>query len=80
MFDFSYFYYKIDNDFYMINYAHKMFIIGGEIYEDEEIFGFDPYYPSIYEQNPDDYIYEDEYDKLSFALQDKMQLRTVIVT
>lgn len=56
-----------------------MYIIGGEIYEDEEIIGFDPYYTSIYEQNPDDYIYEDEYDDLSFALQEKMQMRSVIV-
>ena len=61
-------------------YAHKMYIIGGEIYEDEEITGFDPYYPSIYEQTPDDYIYEDEYDNLSFALQDKMRLMSVIVS
>ena len=61
-------------------YAHKMYIIGGEIYEDEEITGFDPYHPSIYEQTPDDYIYEDEYDKLSFALQDKLRLLSVIVS
>ena len=61
-------------------YAHKMYIIGGEIYEDEEITGFDPYHPSIYEQTPDDYIYEDEYDNLSFALQDKLRLLSVIVS
>jgi hypothetical protein len=57
-----------------------MYIIGGEIYEDEEITGFDPYHPSIYEQTPDDYIYEDEYDNLSFALQDKLRLQSVIVS
>lgn len=57
-----------------------MYIIGGELYEDEEIIGFDPYYASIYEQTPDDYIYEDEYDTLSFALQDKLRVMTVIVS
>lgn len=57
-----------------------MYIIGGEVYEDEEIIGFDPYYSSIYEQSPDDYIYEDEYDTLSFALQDKLKMQTVIIS
>lgn len=63
----------------MSNYAHKMYIIGGEMYEDEEIIGYDPYYHSIYEQNPDEYIYEDEYDTLSFALQEKLQMRTMVI-
>lgn len=67
--------------FIYIYYAlYKMYIIGGELYEDEEIIGFDPYYTSIYEQPPDDYIYEDEYDQLSFALQDKLQMQTVIIS
>ena len=37
-----------------------MYIIGCQVYEDEEIMGAS--YLSIYEQNPDDYIVEDSYD------------------
>ena len=56
-----------------------MFIIGGEIYDDEEIMGIDAYELPIYEQDPEEYIYEDEYDALAIAIEDKLQLSSVII-
>ena len=62
------------NDNYNNNsiYTHLiMFIIGGEVYEDEEIFKFDPYYNEEIDYNNDDFIYEDEYDLMAVAIETK---------
>jgi hypothetical protein len=48
-----------------------MFIIGGEVYEDEEIFKFDPYYNEEIDYNNDDYIYDDEFDLMAIAIENK---------
>jgi hypothetical protein len=48
-----------------------MFIIGGEVYEDEEIFKFDPYYNKEIDYNNDDLYYEDEYDLMAIAIETK---------
>jgi len=48
-----------------------MFIIGGEIYEDEEIFKFDPYYNEEIDYNNDDFIYEDEYDLMAISIENR---------
>ena len=48
-----------------------MFIIGGEIYEDEEIFNFDPYYNEEIDYNNDDFIYEDEYDLMAISIENR---------
>jgi hypothetical protein len=48
-----------------------MFIIGGEVYEDEEIFKFDPYYNEEIDYNNDDFVYEDEYDLMAIAIETK---------
>jgi hypothetical protein len=39
-----------------------MYILGGQVYEDEEIMGYSYSYPSIYEQDPDEYIADDEFE------------------
>ena len=39
-----------------------MFIIGGEVYEDEEIFNIDPYYNN---DTDEDCEYEDELDVIA---------------
>jgi hypothetical protein len=44
-------------------------IIGGEIYEDEEIFKFDPYYNKEIDYNNDDFVYDDEYDLMAVAIE-----------
>jgi hypothetical protein len=51
-----------------------MFIIGGEIYEDEEIFKFDPYYNEEIDYNNDDFIYEDEYDLMAISIENRFSL------
>ena len=57
-----------------------MYIIGCQVYEDEEIVMVSSY-SSIYDQNPDEYIYEDEetheneYDKMAFDFMEKMNIR-----
>lgn len=63
---------KIDH-FYNVNiHTHFiMFIIGGEIYEDEEIFKFDPYYNEEIDYNNDDFIYEDEYDLMAISIENR---------
>jgi hypothetical protein len=60
------------NDNYNNNsvYTHLiMFIIGGEVYEDEEIFKFDPYYNKEIDYNNDDFVYDDEYDLMAVAIE-----------
>ena len=63
---------KIDN-YYCNNYHIHfiMFIIGGEVYEDEEIFKFDSYYNKEIDYNNDDLYYEDEYDLMAVAIETK---------
>ena len=65
------------------NIQLSMYIIGGEIYEDEEIDGSDEYdynvSNSVYESNPDEYIYEDDMDLLSIAYQDKMRVTSITI-
>lgn len=57
-----------------------MYIIGCQVYEDEEIVMVSSY-SSIYDQNPDEYIYEDEetleneYDKMAVDFMEKMNIR-----
>ena len=54
-----------------------MYIIGCQVYEDEEIMAISSY-SSIYEQDPDDYIMEDnetEYDKLANEFMTKMKIK-----
>ena len=49
-----------------------MFIIGGEVYEDEEIFKIDPYYnDENIDYNNDDCYYDDEYDLIATPLENK---------
>jgi hypothetical protein len=51
--------------------------ISGDIYEDEEI---ENQYPSVYDCDPDEYIYEpDEYDQLSIAIENRLNIRSVVV-
>ena len=51
--------------------------ISGDIYEDEEI---DYQYPSVYDCDPEEYIYEpDEYDELSMAIENRLNIRSVII-
>jgi len=59
---------------YINNFIHsQMYIIGSQVYEDEEIIDCDGNASqSIYDSNPDEYIYEDEIDLLSNALYDKI--------
>jgi hypothetical protein len=52
----------------------------GEVYDDEEIIGADVYYNSVYERDDTEYIYEDEYDELAISLENKLQLRSVIIS
>ena len=66
--------YKIYNSFHTFQ---DMYIIGCQVYEDEEIMPFS-LYCSIYEQDPDDYIMEDnetEYDKLANEFMIKMKIK-----
>jgi hypothetical protein len=48
-----------------------MYILGGQVYEDEEIMGYSYSYPhpssyqSIYEQDPDEYIADDEFEEIT---------------
>jgi hypothetical protein len=56
-----------------------MYIIGSQVYEDEEIMMISPY-PSIYDQDPDDYIMEDtevdnEYDLIANEFMAKMKIK-----
>jgi hypothetical protein len=66
------------------SYILNMYILGGQVYEDEEIM-MTYEYNSIYEQNPDeyivevsdgdcDYINENEHVSLSFEFMEKMKL------
>ncbi len=57
-----------------------MFIIGGEVYEDEEVMELTSYENSIYERDPEEYIYEDEYDELAIRLENRLQLKNVVVS
>lgn len=53
--------------------------ISGDIYEDEEIDYFEST-NSIYDCDPDEYIYEpDEYDELSMAIENRLNLRSVVI-
>jgi hypothetical protein len=52
----------------------------GEVYDDEEIIGDDVYYGSVYERDDDEYIYEDEYDDLAISLENKLHLRSVVIS
>ncbi len=60
-----------------------MYIIGSQVYEDEEIM-MNYQYNSIYDQNPDEYIVEDtdcmyedgdEFVSLSFEFMEKMTIK-----
>jgi hypothetical protein len=60
-----------------------MYIIGSQVYEDEEIM-MNYQYNSIYDQNPDEYIVEDtdcmyeddgEFVSLSFEFMEKMKIK-----
>jgi hypothetical protein len=66
------------------SYIPNMYILGSQVYEDEEIM-MTYEYNSIYEQNPDeyivevsdgdcDYINENEHVSLSFEFMEKMKL------
>jgi hypothetical protein len=67
--------------FYFDNF--EMYIIGGEVYDDEEVFGSNSYYASVYERDDDEYIYEDsyedEYDQLAIALQNRLRLKNAFI-
>uniref|UniRef100_A0A6C0CGV2 Uncharacterized protein n=1 Tax=viral metagenome TaxID=1070528 RepID=A0A6C0CGV2_9ZZZZ len=59
----------------------QMYIIGSQVYEDEEIIDCDGYASqSIYDSHPDEYIFEDPMDLLSITFQNKMNVRTIIVS
>jgi len=49
-----------------------MFIIGGEVYDDEEIFNIDPYYNNIMDYNDMDLEYEDELDIMAVSIETKI--------
>jgi hypothetical protein len=49
-----------------------MFIIGGEVYDDEEIFNIDPYYNNIIDYNDMDLEYEDELDIMAVSIETKI--------
>jgi len=69
------------NSYLKNNVLLPMYVRGGELYEDEEIHGYDYYVSnSVYESNPDDYIYEDEMDLLSIAYQDQMRVSSITIT
>ena len=54
--------------------------ISGDIYDDEEIDMLEDRYASIYDCDPDEYIYEpDEYDELSMAIENRLNIRSVII-
>ena len=55
-----------------------MFNIGGEVYEDEEIFDIDPYYSNRIDYNDMDYEYEDELDIIPLSIENKMQSSRLI--
>jgi hypothetical protein len=61
----------------LCNFIHSaMYVIGSQVYEDEEINDSDEYYvsSSVYETHADEYIYEDDIDLLSMAYYDKMNV------
>jgi hypothetical protein len=69
------------NSYLKNNALLSMYVRGGELYEDEEIHGDDFYVSnSVYESNPDEYIYEDDMDLLSIAYQDKMRVSSIIIS
>jgi len=49
-----------------------MFIIGGEVYEDEEIFNIDPYYNN---DTDEDCEYEDELDVIAVSIENRFHPR-----
>ena len=56
-----------------------MFILGSQVYEDEEILPNQVNYSSIYEDDPDDYIYEmSSYEELSILFLEKMAVDSTI--
>ena len=76
----------------MNNYSYipNMYILGGQVYEDEEIM-VNYNYSSVYDQNPDEYIaedcdcecdcmYEDDNEQvsLSFELMEKMNINQTL--
>jgi hypothetical protein len=74
----------------MNNYSYipNMYILGGQVYEDEEIM-VNYNYLSVYDQNPDEYIaedcdcdcmYEDDNEQvsLSFELMEKMNINQTL--
>jgi len=52
----------------------------GEVYDDEEVVGENAYYGSVYERDDDEYIYEDEYDELAISFENKLQLKSVVIS
>lgn len=58
----------------MNNFIHsQMYIIGSQVYEDEEIIDCSGYASqSVYDSHPEEYIYEDEIDLFSNTFYDKM--------
>uniref|UniRef100_A0A6C0ETQ7 Uncharacterized protein n=1 Tax=viral metagenome TaxID=1070528 RepID=A0A6C0ETQ7_9ZZZZ len=69
---------KIDYKFYNSFHTFQdMYIIGCQVYEDEEIMPFS-LYSSIYEQDPEDYImeeFESDYDKMANEFMTKMKIK-----
>ena len=62
----------------LYSYIPNMYILGGQVYEDEEI-KMNYEYNSIYEQNPDEYIVEDyvhpnDYDSFAVEFMEKMKI------
>jgi hypothetical protein len=54
-----------------------MYILGSQVYEDEEIMPVSSY-SSIYDQDPDDYImeeFESDYDKMANEFMTKMKIK-----
>ena len=58
-----------------------MYVIGSQVYEDEEIMECEEYASdSVYDSHPDEYIYEDPMDLFSIAFLNAMNVRTIIVS
>ena len=64
------------------NFIHStMYVIGSQVYEDEEIMECEEYASdSVYDSHPDEYIYEDPMDLLSIAFLNAMNVKTIIVS
>jgi hypothetical protein len=54
--------------------------MSGDVYEDEEIDIIENKNLSIYDCDPAEYIYEpDEYDELSIAIENRLNIRSSII-